>query len=52
LKKISESILYKNWPKNDFDEEDNAYEIPALAYNREMDWLMLANNIPDIEKRS
>jgi hypothetical protein len=32
-KKISESILQKNWPRIEFDKENDAYEILAFAYN-------------------
>jgi hypothetical protein len=33
------------------DTDDNAYELFALAYNREMDQLMLMNNIANIKEK-
>jgi hypothetical protein len=42
-RKISDSILEKKWP----------YETPALAYNREMDQLVVANTIEnEVEKEN
>lgn len=32
--------------------EDNAYELHAFAYSKEMDQLMLANNIIDYQEES
>jgi hypothetical protein len=43
--KKGESILKYKWPRNDFDIEDDAYKLQALAYSKEMDQLKLANNI-------
>jgi hypothetical protein len=40
-KKINESILLKNWPNNESNKKDDAYEILAFTYNQEMDQLML-----------
>jgi hypothetical protein len=37
VKKRSESILLKNWLRNESNKEDNAYEIPTFAYNQKMD---------------
>jgi hypothetical protein len=31
------SILQQKWLKNYLDAEDDAYELPAIAYNWEMD---------------
>jgi hypothetical protein len=36
-KKKSNSILKKNWPKNNVDVEDDPHEALVLAYNKEMD---------------
>jgi hypothetical protein len=36
-KKINNSILTKNWPRNDLDVEDGPYKVIILAYNKEMD---------------
>ncbi len=49
-KKISESILLKNWPRNESNKEDDAYEIPTFAYNQKMDQLMLENNLSNNEE--
>jgi hypothetical protein len=35
--KKSDSILEKKWPRNESNVEDNPYEAPTLAYNKEMD---------------
>jgi hypothetical protein len=35
-KKINESILQQKWPKIYFDIKNDAYELFAFAYNREM----------------
>ncbi len=40
LKKINESILLKNWLRNESNEDDDAQEIPKLVYNQKMDQLM------------
>jgi hypothetical protein len=37
----------KRWPKNDTNVEDDPYETPTLAYNREMDQLMEEENVPE-----
>jgi len=44
-RKISDLVLEKKWPKNDINAEDDPYKTPTLAYNREMDQLMVANTI-------
>jgi hypothetical protein len=36
-------ILEKKWPRNDINVEDDPYKTFALAYNREMDQLVVAN---------
>jgi hypothetical protein len=43
--KINDSILKKNWPKNDANAKDDPHEALVVAYNREMDQLMEANTI-------
>jgi hypothetical protein len=42
-KKINNSIIAKNWPKNDLDVEDDPYEIIIFVYSMEMNklWMML-----------
>lgn len=35
--RINESLLVKKWPRNVFNVEDNAYETPTLAYNKDVD---------------
>jgi hypothetical protein len=42
-KKINNSIIVKNLPKNDSSVEDDPNEIITLVYNREMNqlWMML-----------
>jgi hypothetical protein len=37
------SILTKNWSRNDSDAKDDPYEVILLAYNREVDqaWRIL-----------
>jgi hypothetical protein len=32
-KKMIESILLENWPKNEYDKEDDAYEILTFSYS-------------------
>jgi len=44
-RKIRDSILKKRWPRNDTDEEDDPHKTSALAYNREMDQLVVANTV-------
>jgi FtsZ-interacting cell division protein ZipA len=44
-KKRSNSILEKKWPRNNTNVKDDPYETLALAYNREMDQLMVAKAI-------
>jgi hypothetical protein len=44
-KKLSNSNLKKNWPRNDGDAKDDPYEALVLAYNREMDQLVEAITI-------
>jgi hypothetical protein len=44
-KKINDSILKNNWPKNSVDAEDDPHEAPVVAYNKEMDQLVEANTI-------
>ncbi len=43
--KISNWVLEKRWPRNDIDVKDDPYKTSTLAYNREMDHLMVANTI-------
>jgi hypothetical protein len=42
-KKINNSIITKNWPKNDSNVEDDLNEIITLVYSGEMNqlWMML-----------
>jgi hypothetical protein len=40
-KKKNKSILLKISQKNESDKNDDAYKIPALAYNQKKDQLML-----------
>jgi hypothetical protein len=42
-RKINDLILEKRWPRNNTNAEDDPYETPTLAYNREMDQLVVAN---------
>jgi hypothetical protein len=42
-KKINNLVLEKRWPRNDIDANDDPYQTHALAYNREMDQLVVAN---------
>jgi len=53
-RKISESILLRKWSRNIFDVIDDAYETTIFAYNRELDLLVLANNITrsNVEEKS
>jgi hypothetical protein len=44
-KKINNSILEKNWPKNDLYANDDLYEALIFVYNKEMDLLMEVNKI-------
>jgi hypothetical protein len=44
-RRISKSILLRKWLRNIFDIKDDAYETTIFAYNRELDLLVLANNI-------
>ncbi len=44
-RRINKSLLLQNWSKNAFDIEDNEYETLVLAYNKELDSLILANYI-------
>jgi len=43
LYKKNNSILTKNWSRNDLDAKDDPYEVTIMAYDREMDqiWRML-----------
>ncbi len=43
--KIKDLVLEKKWIRNDIDVKDDAYKTPTLAYNREMDQLVVANII-------
>ncbi len=43
--KKSDSILEKNWSKNDVDVKDDPYKALVLTYSREMDQLVEANII-------
>jgi hypothetical protein len=50
-KKLNNSNLKKNWPKNDGDAKDDPYEALVLAYNKEMDKLVEAVTISNkVEK--
>lgn len=51
---ISKSILFWKWWKNVENVENDAYETPIFAYNRKLDFLILANNITksDVEEES
>jgi len=53
-RRISESILLQKWSRNIFDIKDDAYETTIFAYNRELDLLVLANNITrsDVKRRA
>ncbi len=42
-KKINDLVLEKRWPRNNIDTEDDPYETQTLAYNREMNQLVVAN---------
>jgi len=44
-RRINKLILLHKWPKNTFNIEDDAYETPILAYNKELDFLVLASSI-------
>ncbi len=44
-KKINDSIFFIKWSWNDIDAKDDQYETLALAYNKEMDQLVVANTI-------
>jgi hypothetical protein len=44
-KKINHSVLEKRWPRHDTNAENDPYETPTLAYNREMDQLVVANTV-------
>jgi len=41
--KINDLVLKKRWPRNNTDAEDDPYETPTFAYDREMDQLMVTN---------
>jgi hypothetical protein len=41
--KIKDLVLEKKWLRNDIDVKDDPYKTPTLAYNREMDQLVVAN---------
>jgi len=43
--KIKDLVLEKKWIRNDIDVKDDPYKTPTLAYNREMDQLVVANII-------
>jgi hypothetical protein len=51
---MNQLILLRKWPKNAFDAENDAYETPILAYNRELDVLVSAKSITkcDVEEES
>jgi hypothetical protein len=42
---MNDSILEKRLPKDNTDVKDDPYKTPTLAYNREMDQLVVANTI-------
>ncbi len=43
--KISDSLLEKNWPRNNVNANNDPYEAPVLPYIKEMDQLVEANTI-------
>jgi hypothetical protein len=38
-------VLEKRWPRNDIDVDDDPCQTLALAYNRKMDQLVMANTL-------
>jgi hypothetical protein len=44
-RRINESLLLQNWPRNASDAKDNEYETPVITYSRELYSLMLASFI-------
>jgi hypothetical protein len=42
-KKVNNLVLEKRWPRNNTDVEDDPYETPTFAYNKEMDQLVVTN---------
>jgi len=42
-RKINNLVLEKRWPRNNTDVKDDPYETHTLAYNREMDQLVVTN---------
>jgi hypothetical protein len=53
-RRINQSILLQKWMRNTFNNKDDAYKTLILAYNRELDFLVLANSITrsDVEEES
>ncbi len=52
-KKINDLVLEKKWPRNNTNAKDDPYETPTLAYNREVDQLVVANIVNiEVEKRN
>jgi hypothetical protein len=45
LRKIRDLVLEKKWSRNYINEENDPYKTPILAYNREMDQLVMANKV-------
>jgi len=43
--KKSDSLLEKNWPRNNVNANNDPYEAPVLPYIKEMDQLVEANTI-------
>ncbi len=52
--RISKSTLLQKRPKNAFDTEDDAYETPIIAYNKELDIHVPASSITisDVEEEN
>ncbi len=49
---MNDSILEKRLPKDNTDVKDDPYKTPTLAYNREMDQLVVANTINKVEEEN
>jgi hypothetical protein len=53
-RRINKSILLQKWPRNISNVEDDEYETPILAYNRELDLLVSTSSITrsDVEEKN
>ncbi len=53
-RRINKLILLHKWPRNTSNIEDDAYETLELAYNKELDFLVLASSITrsNVEKEN